>query len=176
MADTSTILKNAFLIAGAVVGFIALKKIAETFGIIQTKEENAVETATEESAGTSTEAVSTNPFLAFNPLYSNALVTAYNKKYPSKVWDIAKQEKIERTQYKAYSRDLLNAKGIINDDEDKIYSIFKNIQTQYQLSVLARVFNFYWKKDLLEYLKGVLNADELAPILAQVKNYPQYFK
>jgi len=176
MAETSTILKNAFLIAGAVVGFIALKKIAETFGIIQTKEESKVETATEDSAGTSTEANVSNPFLAFNPLYSNALVTAYNKKYPKKVWDIKKQEGMERTQYKAFSRTLLNAKGIINDDEDAIYSIFRNIQTQYQLSVLSRVFNVYWKKDLLEYLKGVLKADELAPILAQVKNYPQYFK
>ena len=174
--ETTTIIKNTFFIAGAVVGLIALKKIAEKFGIIQTKEEAEVETATESAGATSTTATKNNPFLAFSPKYSNALVTAFKKKYPNSVWNMEKQEGMAREQYKAYARDLLNAKSIINDDEDKIYSIFRTIQTQFQLSVLSRIFAVYWKKDLLEYLKGVLNADELKPILDQVKNYPQYFK
>lgn len=168
--------KIGLYIAGAFFAYKGIKKLGETFGLIKTKEEENVEEATEGASASSTTAVPTNPFLAFNPLYSNALVSAFKKKYPSKVWNIEKQEGMAREQYKAFARDLLNAKSIINDDEDRIYSIFKNIQTQFQLSVLSRVFNVYWKKDLLEFLKGVLNADELKPILDQVKNYPQYIK
>ena len=168
--------KIGLYMAGAFIAYKAIKGLAETFGIIKTKQEEGLETATQEAGQSATQASASNPFLSFNPNYSNALVTAFKKKYPKKNWDTVKQEAIERTQYKAYARDLLNAKSIINDDEDKIYSIFRTIQTQYQLSLLSRVFSTYWKKDLLEFLKGVLNADELDPILKQVQNYPQYLK
>jgi len=175
-SQVSEYLKIGLYMAGAFVVYKAVKKLAETFGVIKTETEEKLETATEEAGASSTEASSTNPFLAFNPNYSTALVTAYKKKFPSREWNIAKQEGISRDQYKAFSRDLLNAKGIINDDEVRIYSIFRTLQTQFQLSLLSRVFTFYWKKDLLEYLKTILNAEELDPILKQVKNYPQYLK
>lgn len=168
-------LKIGLYMAGAFIAYKAIKKLSETFGLTKTETEQGLETATEQAGGSSTEA-SSNPFLSFNPNYSNALVTAYKKKFPTATWDIPKQEGMSRDQYKAFARDLLNAKNIINDDEDKIYSIFRTIQTQFQLSLLSRVFSFYWKKDLLEYLKGVLNADEMKTILNQVKNYPQYLK
>lgn len=169
-------LKIGLYMAGAYIAYKTIKKLAETFGVIKTETEEKLDTATEQAGESSTEASVTNPFLSFNPRYSEALVTAYKKKFPDKAWNISKQEAISRDQYKAFSRDLLSAKDLINDDEQKIYSVFKNIQTQFQLSLLSRVFNFYWKKDLLEHLKSTLNADELAPILQQVKNYPQYLK
>ena len=168
--------KIGLYMAGAFIAYKAIKKLAETFGLVKTKEEEGLETATEQASQSSTEASATNPLLSFNPNYSTALVTAYKKKFPDKAWNIAKQEGISRDQYKAFSRDLLNAKGIFNDDEQKIYSIFRTLQTQFQLSLLSRVFSFYWKKDLLEYLKTTLSAEEIAPILNQVKNYPQYLK
>lgn len=169
-------LKIGLYMAGAFIAYKAIKGLAETFGIIKTKEESGLETATEQASQSSTEASSTNPLLSFSPLYSNALVVAYKKKYPSKVWDVSKQEKIDRPKFLELAKDILDAKGYFNDDENKLYNVFKIIQTQYQLSLLARVFSTYHKKDLLEYLKSILNADEIAPILNQVKNYPQYFK
>lgn len=172
----SEYVKIGLYMAGAFIAFKAIKKLSETFGLTKTKEEEGLETATEQGAQSSIEASATNPFLSFNPNYSNALVSAYKKKFPSRTWNIEKQEGIPRTQYKAFSRDLLNAKSIFNDDEDRIYTIFRTIQTQYQLSVLARIFSFYWKKDLLEYLKSILSASEIDPIFKQVKNYPQYLK
>ena len=87
-----------------------------------------------------------------------------------------KQEKIDRPKFLELAKDILDAKGYFNDDEDKLYNVFKTIQTQFQLSLLSRVFSTYYKKDLLEYLKSILNADEIAPILKQVQNYPQYLK
>ena len=89
-------LKIGLYMAGAFIAYKAIKGLAETFGIIKTKEESGLETATEQASQSSTEASSTNPLLSFSPLYSNALVVAYKKKYPSKVWDVSKQEKIDR--------------------------------------------------------------------------------
>ena len=169
-------LKIGLYMAGAFIAYKAIKGLAETFGIIKTKEESGLETATEQASQSSTEASSSNPLLSFSPLYSNALVVAYQKKFPSKIWDVSKQEKIDRPKFLELAADILDAKSYFNDDEDKLYNVFKIIQTQFQLSLLSRVFSTYYKKDLLEYLKSILNADEIAPILNQVKNYPQYFK
>lgn len=174
--QVSEYLKIGLYMAGAYIAYKAIKGLAETFGIIKTKEETGLETATEQASQSSTEASSSNPLLSFSPLYSNALVVAYQKKFPSKIWDVSKQEKIDRPKFLELAKDILDAKGYFNDDEDKLYNVFKTIQTQFQLSLLSRVFSTYYKKDLLEYLKSILNADEIAPILNQVKNYPQYFK
>ena len=175
MADTSTILKNAFLISGAVVGFIALKKIAETFGLIQTKEEAEVETATEQASQSATQ-VGTNPFLSFNPNFAPELVKAYLIKYKPKKWNATAQMKLSQEQYIDLAKQIYDSKGVFNDDEDKLYNVFRNITTQWQLSLLSSVFSYKYKKDMLEYIKGFTNAEELAPILKQVQNYPQYFK
>lgn len=169
-------LKIGLYMAGAFIAYKAIKGLAETFGIIKTKEESGLETATEQASQSSTEASTTNALLSFSPLYSNALVEAYLKKFAGKTWDTKKQEKIDRSKFLELAKDILDAKGYFNDDENKLYNVFRIIQTQYQLSLLARVFGTYHKKDLLEYLKSILNADEIAPILNQVKNYPQYFK
>jgi hypothetical protein len=167
--------KIGLYMAGAFVAYKAIKGLAETFGIIKTKQEEELETATEQAGASSTQA-SSNPFLSFNPNYSNALIIAFKKKYPQKTFNITQQEGIERKKYLEFAKDILDAKGYFNDDEDRLYYIFRTIQTQYQLSVLSRIFSAYHKKDLLEYLKSFLKAEELEPILTQVKNYPQYLK
>jgi len=169
-------IKIGLYMAGAYIAYKAIKGLAETFGIIKTKEETGLETATEEASGSSTEASATNPLLAFNPNYSTALIIAYKKKYPSKAWDQKKQMIIDTTQFSALALDVLDAKGFFNDDEDRLYNVFKVIQTQYQLGFLSKLFSVLYKKDLLEYLKSFLKADEIAPILQQVRNYPQYLK
>lgn len=169
-------LKIGLYMAGAFVAYKAIKGLAETFGIIKTKQEEGLETATQEAGQSATQASNTNPFLSFNPNYSNALIIAFKKKFPAKTFNITQQEGLERKKYLELAKDILDAKGYFNDDEDKLYYIFRTIQTQYQLSVLSRIFSAYYKKDLLEYLKTFLKAEELEPILTQVKNYPQYLK
>ena len=170
-------LKIGLYMAGAFIAYKAIKKLAETFGLTKTEEEQGLDTATEEAGGSATQSQeNSNPLLAFNPNYSNALVTAWQKKFPNQTWNTAKQEAIPRTTYKAYALLILDAKGFFNDDEDRLYAVFRVIQTQYQLSLLSRVFSFYYKKDILEYLKSILNANKITPILKQVRNYPQYLK
>lgn len=169
--------KIGLYMAGAYIAYKAIKGLAETFGIIKTKEETGLVTATEEAAGDSTEANASNPLLAFNPQYGKALIIAYNKKFAPKKFDNIKQNgSFKGEDYYKMCRTLNLAKGFFDDNEDAIYNVFRNIQTQFQLSQLSLFWSVYRKTDLLEFLKGVLNANEIAPILSQVKNYPQYLK
>jgi hypothetical protein len=175
-SQVSEYLKIGLYMAGAFVAYKAVKKLAETFGLIKTKEEEGLETATEQASQSSTEAIATNPLLSFNPNYSTALIIAYKKKYPSKIWDQKKQLIVDTETISLMAKNILDAKGFFDDDEDRLYDVFKVIQTQYQLGFLSKLFSVLYKKDLLEYLKSFLSAKELDPILKQVKNYPQYLK
>ena len=90
MAQTKTnpaeYIKYAFWIGGAYLGFIALKKIGETFGLLQTKEEQFLDTASEKASGDSTIATDTNnPFIAFNGNYAYALVKARSEEHTSEL-------------------------------------------------------------------------------------------
>jgi len=49
------------------------------------------------------------------------------------------------------------------------------LQTQYQLSFLSRTFSFYYKKDMLSYLKTFMDDNNLRDVLEIIKNYPQYY-
>jgi hypothetical protein len=169
-------LKIGLYVGGGFLAYKAIKNLAETFGLVKTEQEQQVDTATDQASGSTVQTPEKpNPFLAFNPTYAKALVEAYRKKYGN-TWNNKAQLKIASKDYLKLAKLLNDSKGFFNDDEDKLYSVFRLIQTQFQLSSLSIIFNFYYKKDLLEYLKSFLSAEEIAPILNQVKNYPQYFK
>ena len=89
--------KIGLYMAGAFFAYKGIMKLAETFGIKKTDEEEKVDEATEDAAETSTETNVDNPFLAFNPNYSIALIKAFMAKYPKKTFDINKQMPIDST-------------------------------------------------------------------------------
>lgn len=169
-------LKIGLYVGGGFLAYKLIKNLAETFGLIKTAQEQQLDTAIDQSSGSTIQTPDKpNPYLAFNPTYAKALVEAYKKKYGN-TWNNQAQLKISTTDFLKLAKLINEAQGFFNDDEDKLYSVFRLIQTQFQLSSLALIFNFYYKKDLLQYLKSFLSAEEIAPILDQVKNYPQYFK
>jgi hypothetical protein len=178
--DVKEYLKIGLYVAGAYFGFKALKGLAETFGIIQTGAENTLDTGSDEAAGDSTAAYANDsPMKAFNGNYSTALIIAYNKKYGAGSFNATAQLKIGQPAMINLATQIFKAKGgsiILDDNEDAVYSAFASIQTQYQLSILSSVFNYLYKKDLLNYLKSFLDADELLPIINKVNKLPQYFK
>lgn len=164
----------AFKLAMAGMGFIALKKLGETFGIFNTKEENLVEEGTEGAGASATQTYTNNPYIAFNPNYAPLIVKAYNKKYYPKIFNGTYNMVFSQGQYINLVNQLWAGKDLFNDDEEKIYGVFRQITTQWQLSLLSSLFFYFKKKDLLEWLKGFLDANEMAVIFNIIKNYPQY--
>ena len=99
----------------AYFGFKAIKSLAESFGLSKTESEVLTDEATTDVAQSTTEA-SSNPFLSFSPMYSNALVTAWKKSHPNQAWNITKQEKLPRLQYLDLAKDINESNGYFNDD------------------------------------------------------------
>lgn len=162
------------------IGIYAVKKVGEEFGLFQTKDEKDVEDAQGKADADPTKVDPKNPYLAFNPNYAAAIVQAYNKKFKSKgkvfngTWNL---NGLTEMDYKVMANQLLNAPALFNDDEDVVYSIFRKIQTQWQLSILSLAFQTIYQKDLLKWLakpSGFMSGEEMNGILNIIKNYPQY--
>jgi hypothetical protein len=75
----------------------------------------------------------------------------------------------------AYVDDLWDATGFFNDDEDKIYGVFRAMKTQSQVAALAKRFNQLKSKDLYSYLNEYLNDTELLKVKGIIDQKPKYF-
>lgn len=168
--------KIAAILGVAYLGFKAIKGLAETFGLVKSEAEEKIDKGTEQAGGSTIEAQSNNPYLSFSPAYLYALKRAWAEKYPKKVWNGTKQLKFDPTAYKKFADTLYNAKGIFKDNENSVLDIFRNLQTQFQLSQLAVFFSVFYKKDMLSYMKTFMDDDNLKEVLEIIKNYPQYYK
>jgi hypothetical protein len=82
-----------------------------------------------------------------------------------------------------YADIIYNAMGYLYDDEAAIYSVFRSLKSQAQVSILAERFLLKYKTDLLEFLqKGKnqfnaasgLNSDELSTVIKIVNTLPKY--
>jgi len=82
---------------------------------------------------------------------------------------------LTQTGAAAYVDDLWNATGWYNDDEEKIYGVFRAMKTQSQIAALAKRFNQLKNKDLYGYLRDYLNDAELLTIKQIIDQKPKYF-
>lgn len=71
---------------------------------------------------------------------------------------------------------LASAKGTFNDDEEKIYAVFRGLKYQSQVSYLAQRFSELKQKDLYTWLRdSVLNEKELNTVLQITSKLPTGF-
>lgn len=75
----------------------------------------------------------------------------------------------------AYVDDLWDATGYFNDDEEKIYGVFRAMRTKSQVAALAKRFNQLKSKDLYSYLSEYLNESELLKVKGIIDQKPTYF-
>jgi hypothetical protein len=82
-----------------------------------------------------------------------------------------------------YAKRIYDAMGYISDDEAAVYSVFRSLSTQSQVSFLAERFRIKYGVDLLQFLKNGknqynyasgLNSDELSIIINIVNKLPKY--
>ena len=170
MADTGSNVKTAIQIALGAAALLAIYKLMQKFGLIQTASESKEEQATTQASGSSTEVDFNNPMLSFNPNYFQTIIKDIKNKNNKAVVVLDIQR--GTLNYYDLSNQVYDAKGFFHDDNEKLYSVFRNIQTQFQLSNVAFYFNLKYKKDMLEYIKSFLNSDEIERVFDIVKNYP----
>ena len=181
--NTGMLINIGLIIGGLLIG----RKVLQSIGILKTAEEQknieqtgAIVTGSEL---TPTKTDPTNPALAFNPKYNNVIIAEYNKKnnITTAAGFIATREKfmpVDKTQPKSWGSQLyairteiLNSKGLFNDDEERIYAAFNKLRNQAQVSYIAELFQKD-KRDLSTFLKSFLNTEEMAKLYRIVANKP----
>ena len=74
----------------------------------------------------------------------------------------------------ALSKQIYEAEGVVNDDEDSVYKVFSGLKSKVQVSYLAEQFQKIYKTDLRDYLKGFLDEEEMEKVNRIVALLPAY--
>ena len=88
-----------------------------------------------------------------------------NKQYPN-------AKKLSNSEIQDLAKKLYDAKGIFNDDENAVYSVFQSIPYKSYICQLTVAFESLYNKNLINYL-DFLNADEKSKIfdyIGKMKN------
>lgn len=187
---TKTILSIGLLLGGLLIG----KKILEKIGVLKTAaEEKAQRDVDQAVSGSETQLdpsgnipKNPNPGLALNVRYWLVIVTNLikQKKIPDqKTWSKETYNKyfnpygtISTVSYvtvlTSLAKQIFDAKGIFNDDEDKIYGAFQACKNQAQISIMSGFFLNNYKRDLWTYLQSFLDTEQQAKIYNIIKGKP----
>ena len=146
MAESKTDYSSYILPVGLVlIGYTVLQK----FGLVPSQESKATEAA----------ALSLRSFKPFNPNFIKNTINS--KGTPGQQFTV---KKLTPARAAAVALQLKKAKGIFNDNEDAIYSVFRTLEYQSQVSQIAAEFLKLTKLELLTYLESFMNQKELAQI------------
>lgn len=97
----------------------------------------------------------------------------YTKKLMQKNgWSKVKQTLLPAAGAAALAAQLKKSKGVFNDNELAVFSVFKTLRNKAQLSQLALTFQNEYSLDVVEFLRSFLNDSELARIYSIVQPLP----
>jgi hypothetical protein len=120
-----------FLLVGGVLGFSLIKKILEGLGIWDSKDTKQLD------------ADSGNPNSWWNPLY-----------WQNKPANVEYTSPITEATARTYAKQIYDAFGIFNDNEEQVISVFRHLPSKAAGSFLAWVFAKQYNEDLLTFLRG----------------------
>jgi hypothetical protein len=73
-----------------------------------------------------------------------------------------------------YAKDIHDAWGLLNDDEDRIYSVLRSLKDKVQVSQLSKAYLADHKMNLIEKMKSKLSDPEIGQVLKIVGGLPAY--
>ena len=68
------------------------------------------------------------------------------------------------SQMLAFKDALIKARGFWNDDESKVFNVFRNLNSQLQMYAFSQFFQTYQKKSIIDYLDEFMDESELSMI------------
>ena len=180
--------KNIVNVGLLIAGFLVVRKVLTTFGIVKTAEEKQQEEQSgklEEGSETQADKVdTTKPQLSLNPSYWKTLLKDYkvkvykNQEIPftrlNMLLNTLQNGKTWEFNFLNWAGRIYNSKGVFNDDESRLYNVFQAMRSQLQISYLSDVFQKRYKKDMLDYIKGFTNEEERAKLFRIIKSKPLY--
>jgi len=71
-------------------------------------------------------------------------------------------------------KSVYDSKGWFNDDEDKLYGVFKGLKTKSQVSYLSDIFWNKYKKDMISFIMGFLSNSDLVKLYNIIDKLPNF--
>jgi hypothetical protein len=131
-------------IGAAIIGAIAVYKLMQLFGVIQTKEEQETEEADKK--------LDTLDFLS----YPTKWLKQFNDKNKGKSFKLLKL-----SQQNEACKTIYDAKGsFLYDDEFKALDKLKKLRSKFEIAQVSEKFYSLYGKDLLNYLKSFIEDDQ----------------
>jgi hypothetical protein len=147
-----------YTVGGILVYQIAVKPLLEATGLKDTKEEADLKKLKLEAENL--------------PANQNYWAPSYYKQIvggmKATIFTVASADRL--------CKELKDAKGFFNDNEEQIYSVFRACKFKTQISFLVERFRFLYKLDLYTWLRdSVLNEKELSTVLNITSKLPTGF-
>ena len=104
---------------------------------------------------------------------------AFNIHYLDKVLQNTKGDVLvlKKSAAAAYAKQLHSAWKpwyLGGDDEDQVYSVFRRLKDKVQVAQVAKVYQEYYTKNLIDTLRSQLEKTEITKVLQIVKALPNY--
>lgn len=153
--------KNILYIGGALILLYALYRLLQKFNII------------DDVTDTKADILINDPLFFQNE--GQKLVSELTKKLGRKptVTDMQVRA-LSSSKMLTLTNEVLNAKGIVNDSEEEIYTVFKNFSTQFQVYYFSQFFKAKTNKDLIAFISDFMNNTELSRVYDIIKKLPRF--
>jgi hypothetical protein len=145
--ETNDKIKIAAFLVIAVLVIIIVWRILGKVGLVKSKEAKQKESAVEDF----------NTLRQFEQGYSKGKTFAPLGKVVSDI----------------YAKELYNAHGVLNDNEDQVYSTFGKLKNKMNISEVSDSFYNLYKKDLRAYL-GFLDPAEKTKLMGIINRLPNF--
>jgi hypothetical protein len=148
MKKLNSINPNIILaIGGIAILYFGGRKILQALNIVSDKEDKTAENLGKENFWDYTEFLDKAP--------KNSIILSSSQGYQ-------------------FANDIYNSYGYFNDDEEKLYGVFRNLKTKSQIASLCYWFNKKYNKDLYSYISSFLSSGELVKLNDIISKKPLY--
>ena len=95
---------------------------------------------------------------------ATSLVEDKGNMFSPNYWKKKNTNLLTTTSARALAKQLYDASGIFNDNEEAVYGVFRQLSYKTQVSWLSYIFYKQYGEDMLQYLKSFMSNDELSTL------------
>lgn len=144
-----------------VTAVFIIVRLLNKFGLLgKSDEEKDVEKLSESTA--------LNDEIGKGTKLGKAIVKATGKKTISKS-DVERLTP-NRPNFNKWINQIWDSKGFFKDNEDKVYSVFRQMNSQFEINMFSKVFSTIKQRDLFGFLSTFMNDKELSIVYNIIKN------
>ena len=81
---------------------------------------------------------------------------------------------LKSEQANKYAKQIYGAWGVMDDDEDAVYNVFRSMKDKVQVSQVSKAYATAYKTNLIDTLRNNLSETEISQVLQIIRPLPRY--